>query len=653
MPKFLNATAISLSLILQAAFGQNTPAADVVGNGNFSHIVTNLDKSIAFYRDVLGLELPGGAQPFGEKPEIMRLGNTIGAQNRIAVLRVPGSTLGVELIEYKDIDRKPAHPRFQDPGAANLTLRVRDIDAVMARVKSSGAKVLTAAGGPVAVGTSRNCFVQDPDGFVVELAQPVPAPQAAAGEGNLLGAGLETTVMDTEQTVRFYRDLLGFQLRVGEFNDNKLMAETAGAPGAQFRQSSGQIPGSPVRITFIEFKGIDRKPLHTRLQDPGSALLQLRVRDVDALVKKLKAGGAEIISAGGEPVTRGNTRLAIVRDPNNLFLELISGPQATADAFPATQGKAYKFEKVAEGVYYATGGVGSNNVVIVNDRDVVLVDDGTTPAAARALLEDIKTITDKPVRTVINTHFHYDHTDGNSVFGPDVQIIAHEYVRTAILNFNVLEREPFKTSQSTRLPVQIALLRQQLASATDAAQKKRLANDLAAAESLSNDLREVKPTPPNVTYASKMVLYRGGREIQLLFLGRGHTGGDTFVYLPQERIVCTGDMEEGARVAYMGDAYFDEWIASLEALKKLDFTLVLPGHGVPFRDKSVVTAFQSYLRDLTGQVAVLRKQGVTPEEAAKQVDLTSHQKDFSEVRTAGADLRGVRRIYEWMDETKR
>ena len=156
--------AIAICLSLQPAFGQG----DVIGSGNFSHIVTDLDKSIAFYRDVLGLELPGGSQPFGAKPEIMQLGNTIGAQNRIAVLRVPGSTLGVELIEYKDIDRKPGHPRFQDPGAANLTLRVRDIDSVMARVKTAGAKVLTATGGPV----------DDRNG----LAQCVPA-----GPGRLRG----------------------------------------------------------------------------------------------------------------------------------------------------------------------------------------------------------------------------------------------------------------------------------------------------------------------------------------------------------------------------------------------------------------------------------------------------------------------------------
>src|SRR5579864_9830454 len=121
---------------------------------------------------------------------------------------------------------------------------------------------------------------------------------------------------------------------------------------------------------------------------------------------------------------------------------------ASAQTYPVTQGKTYKFEKVAEGVYYATGGTGSNNVVIVNDQDVLLVDDGTTPATARALLKDLRLITTKPVRTVVNTHFHYDHTDGNSVFGPEVQIVAHEYLRNAILNFDVLHREPFKTAQS-------------------------------------------------------------------------------------------------------------------------------------------------------------------------------------------------------------
>jgi cyclase len=333
----------------------------------------------------------------------------------------------------------------------------------------------------------------------------------------------------------------------------------------------------------------------------------------------------------------------------NVALQAQSAPTAP---FPVTQGKVYKFEKVAEGVYYATGGVGSNNVVIVNDQDVLLVDDGTTPATARALLEDIKLLTTKPVRTVVNTHFHYDHTDGNSVFGPDVEIIGHEYVRNAILDFDVLHREPYTTSQAT-LPARIAALQKQVADTTDASRKAALAKELAAAESLREQLQEIKPVAPTRTYASKLILHKGQREIQLLFLGRGHTGGDTFVYLPQDRIICSGDMEEGARVAYMGDAFFDEWIVTLDALKKLDFALVLPGHGRPFRDKAVITAFQSYLTDITSQAATLRKQGVSAEDAAKLVDLSSHKKDFPDIQGPGAELRGVRRIYQWMDEREK
>jgi cyclase len=331
-----------------------------------------------------------------------------------------------------------------------------------------------------------------------------------------------------------------------------------------------------------------------------------------------------------------------------LFLILISFHSA-AQTYPVTQGKTYKFEKIAEGVYYATGGSGSNNVVIVNDTDVMLVDDGTTPAAARAFLEDIKLLTNKPVRYVVNTHFHYDHTDGNSVFSPDVDIIGHEYVRTAISTFNILNREPYTTSQGTAVPARIETLRKQLAEEKDAGKKATLETQLAATQKGLQDLKEIKPTPPNVTYSSKLIFHKGQREIQLLFLGRGHTGGDTVVFLPRERIVCTGDLME-SRLAYMGDAFFDEWVTTLEALKKLDFGLVLPGHGAPFPDKGLITAFQSYVTDLTKQATDLRKQGVSADDAARRVDLTAHTKDFPQIQGPGADIRGVRRIYAWLDE---
>ena len=105
-----------------------------------------------------------------------------------------------------------------------------------------------------------------------------------------------------------------------------------------------------------------------------------------------------------------------------------------------------------------------------------------------------------------------------------------------------------------------------------------------------------------------------------------------------------------SRLAYMGNGLFDEWIKTLDALKQLDFNTVLPGHGVPFHDKALITAYQSYLQDLVTRVAALRKQGLTAEEAAQKVDLTSHASAFPQIQGPGADIRGVRRVYEWMDE---
>ena len=325
------------------------------------------------------------------------------------------------------------------------------------------------------------------------------------------------------------------------------------------------------------------------------------------------------------------------------------GAQSAASTI---SGKIYQFEKIADGIYYATSSspmaTGGNHPIIINDRDVFLVDDGTTPAAARALLEDMKLITDKPVRWVVNTHFHYDHTDGNSVFGPEVEIIGHEFVRHAIADLDVLHREPLKTAFAN-MPIQIESLKKQLGDAKDPAQRATVEKQLAATQADLEELKMLKPTPPTMTYSSKMTLFRGQREIQLLFLGRGHTQGDTVVYLPKERIVCTGDLME-SRLAYMGDAMFDEWITTLETLKNLDFDTVLPGHGVPFHEKSLITAYQSYLKDLIVKVAELRKQGLSAEEAAQKVDLTSHKADFPQIQGPGADTRGVRRMYEWMDE---
>src|SRR5258705_11412934 len=145
---------------------------------------------------------------------------------------------------------------------------------------------------------------------------------------------------------------------------------------------------------------------------------------------------------------------------------------------PATVGKAYRFEKVADGVYYATATgsmvTGSNNVAIVGSRDVLVVDTGTSPAAARAFVEDLKLVTPKPVRYVVNTHFHYDHSDGNHVYAGKADIIAHDYVKYAIEKLDVLHREPYQTSQLTNVPARIETLKKRIAEEKDAQQKTAL-----------------------------------------------------------------------------------------------------------------------------------------------------------------------------------
>jgi hypothetical protein len=107
------------------------------------------------------------------------------------------------------------------------------------------------------------------------------------------------------------------------FNDNQLMAETAGAPGASFRQSRATVPGTSAPLTLIEFKNIARTKVQARTQDPGTAILQLRVRDVDALTAKLKAAGMPIVTKGGAPVDVGGLKISLVRGPDNLLLELL------------------------------------------------------------------------------------------------------------------------------------------------------------------------------------------------------------------------------------------------------------------------------------------------------------------------------------------
>ena len=322
---------------------QPAPPGEVTGVGNFAHIVADMDRSLGFYRDVLGLSV-SATIPFAPNDAVAKFGHTEGGQSRVAVLRVPGLAMGIELIEYKGIERKAQAPRFQDPGAANIALRVGNLDALFPKIASyPGVKVLTAGGKPATLttpnGTMHAVFVQDPDGFVVEMIDAGNGTaKTDAGAGPVIaGSAFEATVRNLDETARFYNQHFGFNFALGAaFNDNQQMASTAGAPGASFRQSRTPIPGTAVPFTLIEFKNIERKELAGRTQDPGTTVLQLTVRDVVALTRKLKAAGVHIVTTGGEPVQFApGLKIAIVRDPNNMLLELVERAAAPATAAQA------------------------------------------------------------------------------------------------------------------------------------------------------------------------------------------------------------------------------------------------------------------------------------------------------------------------------
>jgi glyoxylase-like metal-dependent hydrolase (beta-lactamase superfamily II) len=330
----------------------------------------------------------------------------------------------------------------------------------------------------------------------------------------------------------------------------------------------------------------------------------------------------------------------------------IGGAQSTRQpAGTAHSGAAFRFNKVADGVYHAIGTgavtVIGNSAVIVNDDDVVVVDDFASPAGAWVLLEEIKTLTNKPVRAVVNTHFHYDHAHGNQTFDNTVTIIGHEYTREMLTGNKSIEMPLYK-NYLTGLPNQIANLRQRVASETDAAVKTRLQTQLQAAENNAASQAELKPTPPNVTLRTNMTLFRGSREIQIRFLGRAHTAGDVVVFLPREKIVITGDMLTST-LSNMSDAFVNEWVTTLDELKKLDFVTILPGHGEAFTDRAKIEYFQAYLRDVWTEVSRLKQQGVSAEEAARRADLTKHRDRFPSITAPGVPAIAATRIYELLD----
>ncbi len=316
---------------------------------------------------------------------------------------------------------------------------------------------------------------------------------------------------------------------------------------------------------------------------------------------------------------------------------------------------AFTFHQIRDDVYLAVGtgslAVGANAAVVINEADLLLVDSHVSPAAASVLLEELKQITDKPVRYVVNTHFHFDHAHGNQVYASDVEILGHEFTHRMLASGGSVEGRSYRRFIGS-IPERIASLRAQLDTTTLAADRESLQHRIQIQESYRIATAAVRPTPPTVTMDGRLTLYRGDREIRLEFFGRGHTGGDVVVYLPQERVLITGDLLS-AGLPYMGDGYIPDWIETLERLKDLEFDVVLPGHGQAFRERDRIDDLQSYLSDFWAQVTELWRSGVSAEEAARRIDMRSHASNYPGIRSVGVDLDAVSGAYEILTGSRR
>ena len=293
----------------------------------------------------------------------------------------------------------------------------------------------------------------------------------------------------------------------------------------------------------------------------------------------------------------------------------------TSRAVPVAD-ELFDLKPVVTGVYAALAKpvykINCNAVVIVLDDGVLVVDTHSKPSAARALIEQIKTVTDKPVKYVVDTHFHWDHYQGNQAY-PTVWPKGLEIVSSTATRESIEERGiPRVKRQILEVPAEIEGLKAELAKATAATKKAELQGNLRQAESYLSELKSMQVTLPSLTFDRSLVIHGKSRTVQLLWLGKAHTDGDVFVYLPNEKFIATGDALHGW-TPFMNDSYPNDWIRTLEAVEKLDFDYAVGGHGGVFRGKGQFQMWEQYFRDLMAETTSAYTAGASMPDAVKRV----------------------------------
>ena len=242
--------------------------------------------------------------------------------------------------------------------------------------------------------------------------------------------------------------------------------------------------------------------------------------------------------------------------------------------------KKVSFDKLSDHAYAYTAEGDPNTGFIIGDDAVMVIDTQATPVMAQDVIRRIREVTDKPIKYVLLSHYHAVRVLGASAYGAE-HVIASEDTRDLIV-----ERGQFdKDSEIGRFP--------------------RLFQNV---ESVPDGL-----TWPTMTFNKKMTLWLGSVEVQILQLGRGHTKGDTVAWLPQEKILFSGDLVEFDATPYAGDAYFQDWPQTLDNLTALKPEKLVPGRGAALQTPEQVQAglagTRAFISDLYESVKARAAQG--------------------------------------------
>jgi cyclase len=321
-----------------------------------------------------------------------------------------------------------------------------------------------------------------------------------------------------------------------------------------------------------------------------------------------------------------------------LFTLLLLSPLV---AFAQTEN--FEMVKVADGVYAAIRKeppgmtVNGNSVFIINEREVVVVDSTLTPGTAKEELAALRRLTSKPVKYVINTHWHDDHIMGNQVYRdafPGVEFIAHARTREYLPTTGLSNRRMAMSEQG--YPGFIAALKNRLeknksvfGGPMDEEERATYRSDIQIAERYMAENPKAEIVLPTITLEDHLTLYLGGRTIDIRYLGRGHSSGDLVVHLPKEGIVVAGDLVMWP-VPYVGNpqSHPGDWSATLERLIALRPTVIIPGHGPVLRDDAYVKQMARLFASIKQQVEAGVSRGENLEQIRKSVSLSEFEKLF-------------------------